>query len=446
MAVRTPIPPIRSIPPRRELTEEQLADAQARFRTPRSLVQSVIAIGVLTVMAAVIIVPFLYMVLVSLKTPAEVGEGRLLPAGVRSLLERGGRTAWVHVRLTDAQGAALVAAETSGTLYVGPTHVRDFAARPLSAPPEGAVPAHVLARDKPRTGGELITALLEIPDPDGVLTGAPSVAVFMPASAGETWMAVEAQAGERRFRDVVGRLFSNYRELLAWDSSLLHDNRLMLLLHWVSHGYPRWFLNSLFVALVTVLLGVFFDSLAAFAFAKFTFPGRDALFALLLMTVMIPYPVTLVPTFFIFAKLGLYNTYAALIIPGLVSAFGIFLVRQYLQSVPDDMIDAARVDGAGDFMVYRHVILPTARPVLAALAVFRFIFQWNTYLYPLVLTNRDSMKTVQLGLATLEDAHGTVDYGMQMAGAALAVVPVLIVYAFMQKHFISGITMGAVKD
>ncbi len=194
-----------------------------------------------------------------------------------------------------------------------------------------------------------------------------------------------------------------------------------------------------------MLLGVFLDSLAAFAFAKYEFPAKRLLFALLLATLMIPYPVTLVPTFFIFANLGFYNTYAALIVPGVVSAFGIFLVRQYMQNIPNEMIDAARVDGATDFQVYRRIILPAARPVLAALAVFRFIYQWNTYLYPLVLTNKDSMKTVQLGIATMEDMHGTVDYGMQMAGSALAVIPILLVYSFLQKHFIAGITMGSAK-
>jgi ABC-type glycerol-3-phosphate transport system permease component len=199
------------------------------------------------------------------------------------------------------------------------------------------------------------------------------------------------------------------------------------------------------VAFATVMLGLFFDSLAGFAFAKFDCPLRGPLFAVLVATIMIPYPVTLVPTFFMFAKMGFYNTYAALIVPGMVSAFGIFLVRQYMQSIPNELLDAARVDGASDFSVYRFVILPTARPILAALAVFRFIWQWNSYLYPLVLTNRDSMKTVQLGLATMQDAYGTVDYGMQMAGASLAVIPILAVYAVMQKHFIHGITLGSVK-
>jgi multiple sugar transport system permease protein len=235
-------------------------------------------------------------------------------------------------------------------------------------------------------------------------------------------------------------VLQNYRTLLQWD--LLTNGNLLM---WVSQQYPRWFINSLFVAISTVLLGVFLDSLAAFAFAKYEFPLKRVLFALLIGTLMIPYPVTLVPTFFIFAKLHFYNTYAALIVPGIVSAFGIFLVRQYMENIPDDMLAAARVDGASDFQVYRRIVLPAARPVLAALAVFRFIYQWNTYLYPLVLTNKDSMKTLQLGIATMEDMHGTVDYGMQMAGSAVAVIPILIVYAFMQKHFIAGITMGSAK-
>lgn len=426
------------------LREEREADEHARWPMSRSVVASLARGIVLTAMAVVVLVPFFYMLLISLKAPSEVGNRRLLPAGLESLLQPGsGRLAWVRSELTDEQAAVLAGAET---LYVGPASASNFVARALPAPPRGTVAARVLALDKPRTGEGIVSAILEAPDPEGLLAHASDVSLFIPAPVAGTWMAVSATATERRVRDVVGRLFVNYRELLRWKEAFGPDGGLMAFLRWTSHGYPRWFLNSLLVALTTVLLGVFFDSLAAFAFAKFNFPGRDILFAVLLLTVMIPYPVTLVPTFFIFAKLGLYNTYAALIIPGLVSAFGIFLVRQYLQSVPDDMIDAAHVDGAGDFNVYWHVILPTARPVLAALAVFRFIFQWNTYLYPLVLTNRDSMKTLQLGLATLEDAHGSIDYGLQMAGAAIAVVPVLVIYMFMQKHFISGITMGAVKD
>ena len=284
-----------------------------------------------------------------------------------------------------------------------------------------------------------LTLLLEAPDKSGTLAQGGSIAVFLPGP-NQMWVPVEGRVRDRTLGNVASRLFDNYQRLLRWNTLKAGS-----VISWVQSGYPRWYFNSLFIAATTVLLGVFLDSLAAFGFAKFNFPLKRALFAILIATLMIPYPVTLVPTFFLFAKLGFYNTYLALIIPGIVSAFGIFLVRQYMETIPDDMLHAARVDGAGDFQVYWKVILPTARPVLAALAVFRFIFQWNTYLYPLVLTNKDSMKTVQLGIATMEDIHGTVDYGLQMAGSAMAVLPILLVYMFMQKHFIAGITMGSSK-
>lgn len=432
-----------------EPSEEQLSDAHARFSGRRGLARTALALAVLSLMALVVMIPFGYMLAVSAKAPGEMGDGRVLPAALDGLMA-GGETTWVRARLTADEAARLansrIAKVSAGAPPAG-------AARgAAAAPPRVIQPARLVALEKPSDSGapsDAVDALLEYNGRPATAAAAGAVAstlhIPLPAprpGAPRLWTAAPATAKLRTPTDIARRLTANYRVLLNTDGLRAGA---MGLADWLAKGYPRWFLNSLLVALVTVALGVFFDSLAAFAFAKFAFPGRRVLFALLLATVMVPYPVTLVPTFFIFAKLGLYNTYAALIIPGLVSAFGIFLVRQYLMTVPDDMLDAARVDGAGDFLLYRHVVLPTARPVLAALAVFRFIFQWNTYLYPLVLTNRDSMKTLQLGLASLEGQHGTIDYGLQMAGASIAVIPVLAVYAFMQKHFISGITMGSVK-
>jgi ABC-type glycerol-3-phosphate transport system permease component len=287
---------------------------------------------------------------------------------------------------------------------------------------------------------DTVRVLLEVPDPEGDFARAGTAALYLPSNFGAV-EGVAATVVPRTVATLTMRLLNNYASLLRLDDLAERG-----FFQWIRQGYPRWYMNSLFVALSTVLLGVFFDSLAAFAFAKFNFPFKRTLFAMLLATIMIPYPVTLVPTFFIFARMGFYNTYAALVVPGLVSAFGVFLVRQYMRTIPDDMIDAGRVDGASDFRVYWHIVLPAARPVLAALAVFRFIWQWNMYLFPLVLTNRDSMKTVQLGLATMQDAYGTVDHSVQMAGATLAVIPILVVYMLMQRHFISGITLGSVKE
>jgi len=416
------------------LTEEQLADYHASRLYRLSLGQTIACLTVLTIAAAVVILPFLYMLLISLKGPAEVGTGRILPEEIENF--RTGRTAWIQVEVTAEQVAAL---GDLGSIPVVANDEMTQDADQAGRLPAATITARRLATESMGEATNRFSLLLDAPDPGGRLSAVKGVQVYIPA-ADQQWQPVPGEVRQRTLAGVAGRLLDNYKRLLNWQGIRQGE--------WVESlrsGYPRWYFNSLFVAFSTVLLGVFLDSLAAFAFAKYQFPFKRTLFALLIGTLMIPYPVTLVPTFFLFAKLGFYNTYAALIIPGVVSAFGIFLVRQYMETIPDDMLDAAKVDGAGDFQVYWKVILPAARPVLAALAVFRFIFQWNTYLYPLVLTNKDSMKTVQLGIATMEDIHGTVDHGLQMAGSAMAVLPILIVYMFMQKHFIAGITMGSSK-
>ncbi|MGB9690846.1 MAG: carbohydrate ABC transporter permease [Candidatus Sumerlaeaceae bacterium] len=406
-----------------------------------SIIRTVLGVLFLTLFALAIVVPFLYMVIISLKSPSEMGNGRLVPEALVDLLRlRHREIVLLRAELSDEQLASLNTAPGAPFVPVlasPPPMLKDML---VPTVPRETLWARRVALEKPSAAAHHVVALLELRDPEKKLRRVDRFALLCPHPSGNAWQAVEVSRVPHNFKTLLGRLFINYRALVRWD--VLAQGRF---LDWLSHGYPRWYLNSLFVAAATVLLGIFFDSLAAFAFAKFDFPLRRPLFAVLVATLMIPYPVTLVPSFFIFAKLGLYNTYAALIIPGLVSAFGIFLVRQYIQTIPNDLVAAARADGASDFEVYRFVILPTARPVLAALAVFRFLWQWNSYLYPLILTNRDSMKTLQLGLATLQEAFGTLDYGLQMAGATLAVIPILLIYLVMQRHFIAGITMGSVK-
>lgn len=420
-------------------SEETLADAQHHHSHAgeRTLLRSIVSIAVLTLFAAVILIPFVYMVSISLKRPAEIGHARFMPDAVRHLFAlRETKIVWLEARITSRETA--MAASPRG-IHAGPSTGEPWM-RPKEALPLDATPAALLALDTGGVDDSVIHTLVEVQAGPSAFGSAGDGLIYFHDQETGLWHAVEATVAPRTLRSVAGRMFSNYRKLIDWD--LLSSGQIIA---WFSKGYPRWYVNSLFVAFATVILGVFFDSLAGFAFAKYAFPFRRPLFAILVATIMIPIPVTLVPTFFVFAKLGFYNTYAALIVPGMVSAFGIFLVRQYVQTIPDDMLSAARVDGASDFALYRHIVLPVARPVLAALAVFRFIWQWNTYLFPLVLTNKDSMKTVQLGLATMQDAYGTVDYGLQMAGATLAVLPILLVYAVMQKHFIHGITLGSVK-
>ena len=203
--------------------------------------------------------------------------------------------------------------------------------------------------------------------------------------------------------------------------------------------------NTLVVAVSTTLLVLFFDSLAAFTFAKFRFPGRNALFVILLATMLLPAQLGAVPQFQTMAAFGWVGSLKALVIPAAANAFGIFWLRQYFQnSIHDELIEAATLDGCGFFGTYWHVALPSARPALAFLGIFTFVGSWNDYMWPLiVLTNPDHV-TLQVALSTLNRSHG-VDYSMVMTGALLAMIPLVIVFAIFARQFIKGATEGAVR-
>jgi cellobiose transport system permease protein len=203
--------------------------------------------------------------------------------------------------------------------------------------------------------------------------------------------------------------------------------------------------NTAVVAVSTTLLVLFFDSLAAFTFAKFRFPGRNTLFVVLLATMLLPAQLAAVPQFQTMALLGWVGSLKALIIPGAANAFGIFWLRQYFQnSIHDELIEAATLDGCGFFGVYRHVALPSARPALAFLGIFTFVASWNDYMWPLiVLTNPDHL-TLQVALSSLNRSHG-VDYSMVMTGALMAMVPLVIVFGIFARQFIRGATEGAIR-
>ncbi|WP_433169744.1 carbohydrate ABC transporter permease [Kribbella sp. CA-247076] len=204
-------------------------------------------------------------------------------------------------------------------------------------------------------------------------------------------------------------------------------------------------LNTAVVAVSTTLLVLFFDSLAAFTFAKFRFPGRNALFVVLLATMLLPAQLAAVPQFQTMALLGWVGSLKALIIPGAANAFGIFWMRQYFQnSIHDELVEAATLDGCGFLRTYWHVALPSARPALAFLGIFTFVASWNDYMWPLiVLTNPDHL-TLQVALSTLNRSHG-VDYSMVMTGALLAMVPLVIVFGIFARQFIKGSTEGAIR-
>lgn len=206
----------------------------------------------------------------------------------------------------------------------------------------------------------------------------------------------------------------------------------------------RYFFNSLFVTSAITLANIFFCSLAGYAFAKHRFFGRDKLFLLFVGSMMIPWQVNLIPSFVLVKKFGWLNSFYGLIIPAISGAFGIFLMRQFIMTIPDDLIDAAKIDGCSEFTIYRRVILPLIQPALASLAIFTFMAQWNNFVWPLVIIYSSKMRTIPLALSVLNGQFGT-NFAMVMAGAVVATMPVLIVFVAFQKYFIKGIALTGLK-
>ena len=208
----------------------------------------------------------------------------------------------------------------------------------------------------------------------------------------------------------------------------------------------RMYLNSTVVT-VAVTLGILLtSSLAGYGFAKFRFPGRDLLFVLVLTTLMIPFFVVVIPVFYIVSKLGWVDTYPGLIVPNLVTAFGVFLMRQYMLSLPDEVLDAARVDGESELGIYWRHVLPLSTPALGALGILAFVFHWNNFLWPLVVARSEEMWTIPVGLNSLRlYASSPEVINLQMAGAALAIVPVVAVFLLLQRYFVQGIALTGMK-
>ena len=220
----------------------------------------------------------------------------------------------------------------------------------------------------------------------------------------------------------------NYRHLLSGDEI----------------PFLRQFANSAIVAVGQTVLAVAIASLAGYGFAKYEFAGKRVLFALTLLTLTIPFEVTVIPLFQFMVKIHWLNTYRAVIIPGAINAFGVFFMRQVMLGVPNDLLDAARVDGATEFGIYWRIVLPLTRGGLAVLAVLSFLNAWNDYLWPLIALRSPEMFTLPIGLATLSGLYH-VEWGMIMAGAILTTLPILAIFLWMRNHLISGLTAGAIR-
>ena len=203
--------------------------------------------------------------------------------------------------------------------------------------------------------------------------------------------------------------------------------------------------NSLIVAAVVTLGVLLLNSMAGYAFAKLRFPGRDRLFGGLMAALVIPAPVAMLPLFLMLRSAGLVNTYLGAALPGLAGILGIFLMRQFARAIPDDLINAARLEGAGEFRIYWTIVLPLLRPVLATLGIVTFLATWNDFVWPLVVLTDESRYTLPVALAGLVGEHSA-DIELMMAGSVLTVLPVLLLFLLLQREYIEGITLGGVKE
>jgi len=208
----------------------------------------------------------------------------------------------------------------------------------------------------------------------------------------------------------------------------------------------RAYVNSVLVTSLTVVGILFTSSLCGFAFAKYEFPGRNVLFLLILASMMIPFFVTLIPVFYIVRQLGWLDKYAGLILPSVVSAYGIFLMRQFMLDIPDELLDAARIDGASEFRIYWQIIIPLSGPALATLGSFNFIGSWNAFLWPLLVIQSRKLYTVPLALNSLRTYGMEAQFhNLQMAGTAVSVIPALLVFVALQRYFVRGIALTGLK-
>lgn len=206
----------------------------------------------------------------------------------------------------------------------------------------------------------------------------------------------------------------------------------------------RWTTNSLGISLIITGVQLFTCAMSGYAFAKKQFPGGNILFYLYIASMMVPAQVTLVPLFLIMSRLDFLDTYWGLVLPGIAGPFGVFLMKQFISTLPTDLLEVATIDGCGEWGVFTQIILPLAKPGLAVLGIFTFMGQWNQFLWPLIITNSSAMRTLPVGLALLQEEL-PMQYGLLMAGATYAAIPMIMIFLMFQKYFLKGITVGALK-
>ncbi|MDN4620922.1 carbohydrate ABC transporter permease [Paenibacillus sp. PsM32] len=207
--------------------------------------------------------------------------------------------------------------------------------------------------------------------------------------------------------------------------------------------FATYLWNTLVIVFFS-FIGLFLNAAAGYAFAKFEFPGRNVLYYLVLGTMMIPSQVTMIPVYLLLNQMNLTNTMAGIVLPGMVNAFGIFLFRQFMTTIPADLIEAARLDGASELRTFFQLVIPIAKPIFAVQGILTFIGGWNSFLWPLIIANDENLYTLSVGLSLLKGQYGG-DFAIQMAGASFMVVPIVILFIFMQRHIIEGYTISGMK-
>lgn len=207
----------------------------------------------------------------------------------------------------------------------------------------------------------------------------------------------------------------------------------------------RSLLNSIIITVTYTVFGGLISASAGYAFAKYNFKGKNLIFSLILLSMMVPYQALVIPQFELFANFGLLDSYISVILPQLTYPFAIFLMRQNMQSIPDSLLEAARIDGCGELGIFFKVVLPTSIPAIAAVSIFLFTHQWNNFLWPLITLSSKEMYTLPVALATLAGLEN-IDYGLLMLGATISIIPIFIAFLFLQRYFISGILGGSVKE
>jgi multiple sugar transport system permease protein len=245
--------------------------------------------------------------------------------------------------------------------------------------------------------------------------------------------------------------FKPTSEIYRYPPTLLPENFSLANYERLFTAWPfwRWYLNSIIVAVVLTIAQLFFASLAGFGFAKYRFTGMRPLFFLLLGSTMIPFPLLLVPLFITMSELRWTDSYYALIIPFMAPAIGIFLMRQFIMSIPTELMESARIDGASEFGIYWRIMVPLMRPALAALAVLQFLGTWNSFLWPLAVLRRSENMVLPVGLQLMSGsitAGSEAPIGASMAAATLVIIPVMIVFVAVQKHYVAGLTAASVKE